>query len=169
MKAAVRKLAIAALALAALLAVAAGTVVVVMVVFDSPGGMPSSYRATDHDARLTPIARSAAPLIAAIDRFYAANGKCPRVTEHDLAELRADLPQDFAGTIEAGEIEFRPRGAANGWRYYSPDAKPTACNLSHKLSWDPALVWLRHGAQTRWVFLPGDGSAETKIRLDGAR
>ena len=76
----------------------------------------------------------------------AANGKCPRVTEHNLAELRADLPQDFAGTIEAGEIEFRPRGAANGWRYHSPDAKPTACNLSHKLSWDPELVWLRHGA-----------------------
>ena len=114
MRTLVRKVAIAALALAALLTVAAAAVIVAIVVFDYPGGMRPSYRATDHDARLTPIAWSAAPIIAVIDRYYAANGRCPRVSEHDLAELLAGPPQGFAGALHAGDIEFRQPGAANG-------------------------------------------------------
>jgi len=140
-----------------------------MIYFEYPGGMPSSYRATDHDARLTAIAREAVPIINAINRFYGAHGQCPRVNEKDLAELRDGLAAGLTTNFEAGEIEFRAANATPGWSYYSPDKDPTACTLSRKLGWDPDLVWSRHGEQTKWIFVPGDGSADVDVDLDIGR
>jgi hypothetical protein len=165
----VKRVTIALTALVALLIVAAGSVIALMTYFEFPGGMPPSYRATDHDARLTTIARDAAPIINAIDRFYNAHGQCPRVSEHDLAELRNALPAGFTASFVAGEIELRAANEIMGWSYYSPNKDPSACTLSCKLGWDPDLVWSRHGEQTQWIFVPGDGSDETVVDLDVGR
>jgi hypothetical protein len=162
----VKAIVIALLALVALLAAAAGAVIGLAIFFEYPGGMASSYRAVDHDRRLTPIARSAAPIIAAIDHFYAANGRCPHVNESDLSQLHADLPPDLAGTLQGRAIEFRPPGAVSGWLYYASNTDPSSCALSYKLGWDPALEWSRHGARTTWTFVPGDGSDDRTIVLD---
>jgi hypothetical protein len=131
-----------------------------------PGGMRPSYKATDRDARLTPIAREAVPVIESIDHFYSAHGECPRPTANGLAELRKDLPENVTGTLRGDKIEFRDAKAVTGWVYYSSNEEPTVCQLWRKLGWDPALVWLRRGDQTRWVFVPGDGSDQTLIDLD---
>jgi hypothetical protein len=161
-----RTIAKVVLALAALLVAAAVAVIGLAIFFEYPGGMASSYRAADHDRRLTPIARSAAPIIAAIDRFYAANDQCPRVNESDLSQLRANLPPDLAGTLQGRAIEFRPPGAVSGWLYYASNTDPSSCALSYKLGWDPALEWSRQGARTTWTFVPGDGSDDRTIVLD---
>jgi hypothetical protein len=128
--------------------------------------MRSSYKPTNQDARLTPIAREALPVIQAIDRYYSGHGQCPRPTESGVAELRKDLPESLAATPRGDKIEFRGAKAVTGWIYYSSDAEPAVCQLWRKLGWDPALVWLRRGDQTRWIFVPGDGSGEKMIDLD---
>jgi hypothetical protein len=166
MKIWLKRAAIALVGVAALAIVAVGAMIALVYYFEYPGGMPSSYRAADGDTRLTRIAREAAPIIASIDRFYGVRGECPRVSDGDLAELRKTLPKNLATSFHAGEIEFRASGAIVGWMYYSSDKDPSACQLSRKLGWDPDLVWLRHGEQTKWVFVPGDGSDEREIHLD---
>ena len=157
---------IAFAALAALLAVGAGAVYVLVVVFEYPGGMRPSYAASDRDARLMPIARSAAPIIAAINGFYGAHDRCPHANDADVAELRPALPQNTAVTLLAGGVDFRQQGALGSWRYSSADTKPPLCTLAYKLGWDPSLVWSRRGAETKWLFVPGDGGAERAIDLD---
>jgi hypothetical protein len=84
---------IAVLGFVAALAVVAGALIVSMIVFEYPGGIPPSYRATDGDGRLTPIAREAIPIIQSIDRYYRAHGQCPRVGAIDLAELQKGMRQ----------------------------------------------------------------------------
>jgi len=153
------------IAFAALLALAIAGVFTAWMV-EYPGGMRPDYNATDRDARLTPIAREAVPMIQAINRYYLTHGQCPRPTESSVAELREGLPEDLVTTLRGDKIEFRDAKAATGWLYYSSDAEPTVCQLWRKLGWDPALVWLRHGDQTRWIFVPGDGSDEKMIDLD---
>ena len=146
------------------LAIVAGLATAWIVGF--PGGMRPSYQATDRDARLTPIAREAIPVIKSIDRYYSTHGQCPRPTESGLAELRKDLPEGLIATLRGDKIEFRDAKAVTGWLYYSSDEEPTVCQLWRKLGWDPALVWLRRGDQTRWIFVPGDGSDQKMIDLD---
>ena len=46
----------------------------------------------------------------------------------------------------------------------SSDIDPETCQLSRKLGWDPDLVWRK--GQTKWIFAPGDGSADATIDLD---
>jgi hypothetical protein len=150
----------------ALAIVIVGLAIAFMRYFEFPGGMPPDYRAADFDPQLTPIARDAAPIIASINRFYAAHGKCPQTKPGDLVELHAGLANDVSATVRGDDVEFRKSNASSGWSYSSsPDA--TACTLSRKLGWDPSLVWQRNGGQARWVFVPGDGSADKPIRLDG--
>ena len=43
----------------------------------TPGGLPPGYPAADHDARLTEIARSALPIIAALEGFRSERGRFP--------------------------------------------------------------------------------------------
>jgi hypothetical protein len=162
----IKRVGIAALGLAAVLSAVAGSLIVLMTVFDYPGGMSPSYRATDHDTRLTPIAREAIPLIRSIGRYYQAHGQCPQVSADDLAELQNTIGSDVVATIVAGEIHFGMSGAATRWIYYSADRHRNYCSLSRKLGWDPALVWQRDGEKTNWVFVPGDGSEEKPIQLD---
>ena len=161
-----KRFAIAVIAVATVLTVVVGALIVLMVVFEFPGGMPPSYRAADHDVRLTAIARQAVPVIQAIDRYYKAHGQCPRVSAEDAAELQNGLGQGALASIVAGEIDFQLPGAATGWMYYSREQRPSSCSLSRKLGWDPALVWLRDGDKTHWVFVPGDGTDEKPVQLD---
>ena len=154
------------IALAAMIALAIVASLVTAWVVGFPGGMRPGYQATDRDARLTPIAREAIPVIKSIDHYYSTHGQCPRPTESGLAELRKDLPEGLIATVHGDKIEFRDAKAVAGWLYYSSDEEPTVCQLWRKLGWDPALVWLRRGDQTRWIFVPGDGSDEKMIDLD---
>jgi len=102
----------------AALTIVAGSLIVLMILFEYPGGIPPSYMATDHDIRLTLIAREAVPIIQSIDRYYKAHGQCPRVSADDLAELQNGIGDSVIATIIAGEIDFQMSGAVTGWMYY---------------------------------------------------
>ena len=131
-----------------------------------PGGLPSSYPATDYDARLTGVAREAIPIIVAVDGFYARHGQCPRpVIPGDLAELRAALAEGLIATRHGQFVLIGSPGMVTGWLYYVAD-DPRSCRLSRKLGWDPDLVWSRNRDRTQWIFVPGDGSDEKPIRLE---
>ena len=164
MQLSIKRITIALAGLMVLAIVAAGVFTAWIVEY--PGGMRSSYKPTNRDARLTPIAREAVPVIQAIDRYYSAHGECPRPTASGVVELRKDLPEDLLATLRGDKIEFRGDKTVTGWLYYSSDAEPTVCQLWRKLGWDPALVWLRRGDQTRWIFVPGDGTDQKMIDLD---
>lgn len=166
MKFSLKELAVAVIALVVPLALLAGLLIVLMIVFEYSDGMQPGYRAADYDARLTAIAREAVPIIQLIDRYYKAHGHCPHARESDWAELRKSFPEGLVATFRAGDIEFRTANATTGWLYHSADEDSTACSLWRKLGWDPALVWLRRGNLTKWIFIPGDGSEEKAITLD---
>jgi hypothetical protein len=166
MKIPIKRAVIAIVASLVLLALVAASLIVLMVVFEYPGGMPPSYKAVDHDTRLTPTAREARPIIQSLDRYYQAHGHCPQPSDGDLDEIRSNLPSGLIATSRGRYIEFRDTKAITGWSYYPADNDPTACQLWRKLGWDPALIWRRHGAETKWIFVPGDGSDEKAIDLD---
>lgn len=151
---------------AGLATLAVGSLIGFLIGCEYPGGMPSSYRAADHDRRLTSIAREALPIIELIDRYYEAHGHCPRVSEADTAELRNSLTREFVVTFHGNDIKFRTANGTVDWSYYSSDGSPTSCQLSRKLGWDPDLVWRRHENRTQWLFAPGDGSPDAAIDLD---
>jgi hypothetical protein len=135
-------------------------------VLEYPGGVGSSYKPSDHDRRLTLVAREAAPIIEAINRYYQAHGRCPG--GDDLAELGETLPANLIVTRSngnAGEFEFRQPQWSPGvsWLYYAD--KPALCGLWRKLGWDPSIRWERSEAGTRWIFDPGDGSDEIEVVL----
>ena len=133
-----------------------------------PGGFPSPYPATDHDARLTGIAGEAIPIILAVEEFHVRHGQCPRpIIPGELAELRAGLPAGLVAKAHGRFVEIRAPGMPAGWLYYVSD-DPGSCTLSRKLGWDPDLVWSRTPGGAQWIFVPGDGGGEKPIRLDPA-
>jgi hypothetical protein len=138
---------------------------ILVFVLEYPGGMRSNYKPSDHDRRLTLVAREAAPIIETINRYYEAHGRCPG--KGDLAELHETLPASLIATrvgSVAGEIEFRQSQSSPGWLYSAH--KPTVCGLWRKLGWDPSIRWERSEGGTRWIFDPGDGSDEIEVVLD---
>jgi hypothetical protein len=135
--------------------------------FEWLGGMPSSYRAVDHDRRLTGVAREAVPLIAAIDAFYKNHGACPQPDRAaELAEFRAGLTDGYTAESHGRFVVLQQPHVIPGWIYDTSEAHAGACSLWRKLGWDPALIWRRDGDQTGWVFDPGDGNDERPLRLD---
>jgi hypothetical protein len=166
MKISIKRAVITIVVLIVLLTIGAISLIVLAVVFEYPGDMPPSYRAANHDVRLTAIAREARPIIQSLDRYYQTHGHCPRPSEGDLDEIRRSLPSGLVATLRDRQLEFRDAHAIAGWSYHSADNDPTACQLWRKLGWDPALVWRRHGAETKWLFVPGDGSDEEAIDLN---
>jgi hypothetical protein len=140
---------------------------ILVFVLEYPGGMPSSYKPSDHDRRLTLVAREAAPIIETIDRYYQAHGRCPG--GGDLAELRETLPPSVIAThvdSVASVIQFRRPQSSPGWLWLYSAHKPTVCGLWRKLGWDPSIRWVRSEGGTRWIFDPGDGSEEKEVVLD---
>jgi hypothetical protein len=135
-----------------------------LVLAQSPGGVPPSYVVLDRDPQLTAIARTALPLIGALDRFRAAYGRCPRL--EDRAEFAALLPPGatIVATFTGGFV--LAHGEITPWIYQAPAQNPAQCSLSRKLGWDPDLVYSVDGVNSRWVFAPGDGSEDRPVRLD---
>jgi hypothetical protein len=108
-----------------------------------PGGMRPSYDASDFDPRLTREAGSARGHIEAIDRYRRERAALP-ASEADLAP--------YLGASSSASWRYTRRGK-DGY------------SLWHKLGWDPSLRYEVDGAATRWVFDPGDGSAEKVLQL----
>jgi len=144
-----------------------GGAVGLMAFLEYPGGMRSSYRAADHDRRLTGIAREAIPIITALDGFYLRHGACPQPTAaEEIAEWQSGLPASLTAQRHGRFIVITGPTVGPGWIYDISEPDPSECSLSRKLGWDPALVWLKRSDGAHWVFVPGDGSADKPIRID---
>jgi len=128
-----------------------------------PGGMRSDYPARDFDPRLTRIARTALPIMEALERYHGKTGSYPA----SLTELRAYLPVG-AEINEAINMAYLPVGvkmkeAGNGfmsWHYERLD--PGYC-IASKLGWDSALYYDSQADQ--WIFHRGDGTPNVPIIL----
>lgn len=148
-------------------ALIAGILFALMPSLRYPGGMTASYRAGDHDPRLSEIAREAVPMIAAVEAFYARHGACPRPGRPaELAEFCADLAGGIVAERRHRFVELHPPGKPLGWLYDAAEPAGGSCTLWRKLGWDPALVWRRNRDGARWIFAPGDGSDEREIAVD---
>lgn len=121
---------------------------------ETPGGLPPNYPAADRDPRLTALARTALPLIAALERFRTAQGRFPDLTAAAALEIERVRVQNLGNLVAMGD-----------W-LYSPAPDGSAYTLSRKLGWDPRLVYERTSEGKRWVYDPGDGSAEKEIVLE---
>lgn len=117
---------------------------------DGPGGMPPTYRAHDHDMRLTRAARTMLPVIDALDRYRITNGAFPA----DASGLAGYLP-DWNDTDDESEIR--------GWHYTRVGA---GYEIAIKLGWDPNLIYRFDGKHGQWIFDPGDGSEESPVELE---
>jgi hypothetical protein len=150
-----------------LLAIVALALFVAANAFAAERSMPSRvapFQVQDHDPYLTQVARTGAPLIAAIQGFRAKYGRCPGLT--DQAELAPFLPPDvkiveiFQGGFALSHGEIAP------WMYQVPAQDPRQCSLSRKLSWDPDLVYRFDGASGQWFYAPGDGRDDVPLAID---
>lgn len=117
-----------------------------------PGGMRPSYAAEDYDPRLTEVAATAKPVIAALQRYHDDHAAFP---EHvaDLVSYLAS-PSETLMTPRYEEIL--------GWSY---TRLKTGYVLSRGLGWDPLLKYFQDESGARWVFDPGDGSPQKTILL----
>jgi hypothetical protein len=132
----------------------AGVLYYIFVVREFPGGMRPSYPAADYDPRLTREASTATPVIAALNRYRSKHSAFPAVA----SQLASYLPSASAASSDLKD------GYVCGWLYWKTD-NGRGYRLSRKLGWDPALVYEYHGSKGRWVFGPGDGTAEKPIIL----
>jgi len=117
-----------------------------------PGGMSPTYHAKDSDPRLTRIARTALPIIAALEKCHEVTGSYPE----DYEGLRNYLAD--GNDIPAIVNKYY---AHHGWLYEKFDVGYV---LSYRLGWDPDLLY--RSEQKEWVFQPGDGSPDKTIKLD---
>jgi hypothetical protein len=141
-----RRRAIVALALGAVWPMTAGA--------EAPNRGPPGENPADRDPRLTALARSAEPIIAAIERFRAANRHFPSIAE--------------AAALDIERVKGRNLGnfaALGDWLYY-PEIDGSGYRLSRKLGWDARLLYQREGTAKRWAYDPGDGSEQKEIVLE---
>ena len=94
------------------------------------------------------------PIIAAIERFRAANRRFPGVAEAAALDIERVKGRDIGMFAALGD-----------WLYY-PERDGSGFTLSRKLGWDPRLLYQREGTAQRWVYDPGDGSATKEIVLE---
>lgn len=113
-----------------------------------------SYNAVDFDPYLTATAKSATPVIQALEHYRRARQVYPTQT----AELAPYLPPE---TATPGST---PDGLVLGW-HYAPINDAKAFRLSRKLGWDSGLIYRFDGSNGSWVFDPGDGSPEKPVQL----
>ena len=121
---------------------------------ETPGGRRPGDYPNDRDPRLTALARSAQPIIVAIERFRAANQHFPSTAEAAGLEIER-IKGQVAGTF----------AALGDWLYY-PERDGSGYTLSRKLGWDPRLIYQREGTGQRWIYDPGDGSEQKEIILE---
>jgi len=122
--------------------------------------------ASRDDPQLSAVAREARQVIAVIDWFYVQHRACPQPSRPDeLAELQSGLGDGYSAEPQGQFVAIRGISMAAGWLYYTSPQHPDRCTLWRKLGWDPALIWRRHSGGGKWVFDPGDGSAEQPVKL----
>jgi hypothetical protein len=119
------------------------------------------------DPQLTRVAQEARQTIAVIDWFYLRHGACPQPSRMpELLALQSGLGDGFTLDLQGQFAAIRGISMTDVWFYYASPAHPDKCTLWRKLGWDPALIWRRNRGGGRWVFDPGDGSAERPFRLN---
>jgi hypothetical protein len=124
------------------------------------GGLGGS----DAPLQFAAVAEEARQTIAVIDWFYVQHRACPLPSRPDeLAELQSGLGDGFSVEKQGQFTLIRGISMLSPWLYYVSPAHPDRCTLWRKLGWDPALIWRRHGGGGRWVYDPGDGSAERTL------
>jgi hypothetical protein len=117
------------------------------------GGISPTYEPVDSDPYLTGIAKSATPVIDALEHYRHEHGAFP-LRASDLAPY---LPASSAMPMANSEEVL-------GWRYF-PSSDAAAFTLARKLGWDPTLQFRFGGTNGQWVFSPGDGSPEIVLKL----
>jgi hypothetical protein len=137
-----------------LAAVGAGVLYHTPVGSEFPGGMRPSYEAANYDPRLTREASTATVVIAALNHYRSKHSVFPAVA----SQLAPYLPSASA-TPDALK-----HGFVCGWYYWKTD-NGRGYDLARKLGWDPVLHYEYHSSKGRWVFDPGDGSADKTIIL----
>jgi len=144
---------------------------IVIAMVGAIAGLPAraAANATDpisRDPQLTVVAREARQVIAVIDWFYVQHHACPQPSQPaELAELQRELGDGYSADPQGQFVVIHGISMARGWLYYTSPDHPDRCTLWRKLGWDPALIWRRHKSGGKWVFDPGDGSAERPIDL----
>jgi hypothetical protein len=126
----------------------------IFVVCEFPGGMRPSYKPANYDWRLTREASTATVVIAALNRYRSQHSSFPAAA----SQLAPYLPAASAAPSSVSH-HF-----VCGWYYFRTD-DGRGYALSRKLGWDPLLRYEYHGSQGRWIFYPGDGSAEIPLIL----
>jgi len=128
--------------------------------------IPMALGANASDPSLVAIASEARQTIAVIDWFYVQHRACPQPSRPaELEELQRDLGDGFSVELQGQFAAIRGISMSSVWFYYTSPARPDKCTLWRKLGWDPALIWRRDRSSGRWVFDPGDGTAERPIKF----
>jgi hypothetical protein len=126
--------------------------VFVVASYFSPGGLRSTYPASDYDPLLTKVAGTALPVIKAIDRYRGEHSSLPA----SMADLAPYLP----ARPKPPKVP-NPQSATRHWWYTRINA--TCYELGSSVGWDPTLNYRFEGSKGYWYFDPGDGSGEFKI------
>jgi hypothetical protein len=116
-----------------------------------PGGMRWDYPAKDFDPRLTSIAKTALPIMDALEKHRAATGCYP----DGYAEVKQYL---------ADWNSVHARDTANCYQGWCYSKSLTGYHLARSLGWDPALAY--DSESNGWEFVPGDGSPGKPIKLN---
>lgn len=106
------------------------------------------------EAQLNKIARSASPIIQALERYHSEHQRFPA----DPADLAPYLPPVPATPASANHNLIR------GW-FYHHETSGQGYSLSYKLGWDPNLIYRCDGPAGRWEYDPGDGSPSKALSL----
>ncbi len=107
-----------------------------------PGGMRPTYPARDNDLRLTKHARTAVPLIRALEAYRNRTSLLPS----SLVEIAEMLPAE----------QSPEANTPNQWRGWWYAFRENEYTLTRKLGWDPVLIY--RSSDASWEFNPGDGS-----------
>ncbi len=110
------------------------------------------YHAVNHDWALTRVARRAAPIRQALDRFQRDHSTYP---EDQFA---------LAPYLRPNSVS-KEQPLIDGWSYLRHTDDP-GYSLSQSLGWDPLLVYDFDGTKSQWTFEPGDGSPGQPVVLD---
>ena len=109
------------------------------------------YHPSDYDRRLTSMAKTALPIIAAIRKYHVQKGDYP------------DEPSKLAPLLPKARIDKLGQDI-DGWHYYrAPNSD--GFSLSFPLGWDPTLEYQFDGRSGTWTFDPGDGSPVKPLKL----
>jgi hypothetical protein len=117
---------------------------------------PMRHDATNYDPELTRDARTALPIIAALNRYHSKHSAFPT----HASQLAHYLPPGSARTIGSGLISVR------GW-HYIPDRGGKGYVLSVKIDWEAGFGYWYDGSKGHWIFsgVGSDGPVNKEIIL----